>query len=317
MSSRSLRLTVGLVLTVLALFLADPVAVWRVAAAAHPVWIAGAVGLVVFDRTLMAYRWIVLVRAIAGPVPLSAVLRVFFVSTFVGTFLPSVGGDAVRAVSLTKYRVSATDAMASVVMDRLLGLWSLVLVACTSLWGAQAAARDAGVLLTLALAATACAAAGVALYSDRAAALLTRFIQKLPGASVRQASGRFLEAMRRYRHHWRAMASVTLGSVVVQMLRVIQAFCLGMALGIAAPPSIYFAVIPIILLIMLVPVTVNGLGTSQLAFVWLFGAFGVADSQAFALSVLFVALGAVGNLPGGLIYAFAPRDASPIAGTGA
>jgi glycosyltransferase 2 family protein len=290
------------------------VAVWHAAAAANPGWIVAAAALVVFDRALMAYRWIVLVRAIAGPVSLPAVLRVFFVSTFVGSFLPSVGGDAVRAVSLTRYGVPVADATASVVMDRLLGLWSLVLVACTSLWGAQVAARDAGVLLTLALAATACAAAGVALYSDTAAALLTRLIERLPAARVRQAAGRFLEAMRRYRHAWRAMASVTLGSVIVQMLRIIQAFCLGMALGTAAPPSIYFAVIPIVLLIMLVPVTVNGLGTSQLAFVWLFSAFGVPEPQAFALSVLFVALGAIGNLPGGLIYAFG--DGAAIARTG-
>lgn len=272
--------------------------------------------LVVFDRALMAYRWIVLVRAIGGAVSLSAILRVFFVSTFVGTFLPSVGGDAVRAVSIARQGVPTADATASVVMDRLLGVWSLVLVACASLWGAQAAARDAGVLLTLALAASACAAAGLALYSDTAAGFLARLIGRFPGARVRHASVRFLEAMRRYRHAWRAMASVTLGSVVVQMLRIIQAFCLGMALGIAVPPSIYFTVIPIILLIMLVPVTVNGLGTSQLAFVWFFGAVGVAEPQAFALSVLFVALGAIGNLPGGLIYAFGRDARSPIAGTG-
>jgi glycosyltransferase 2 family protein len=305
---RVLRITVGLLLTALALWLADPVAVWHAATAADPAWIAAAVALVVFDRVLMAYRWIVLVRAIAGPVSLPAVLHVFFVSTFVGTFLPSVGGDAVRAVSLARYGVPVADATASVVMDRLLGVWSLVLVACASLWGAQAAARDAGVVLTLAL------AAGVALYSDRAAALLTRLIEKFPGARLRHAARRFLEAMRRYRHAWRAMASVTLGSVIVQMLRIVQAFCLGIALGIVANPGVYFAVIPIILLIMLVPVTVNGLGTSQLAFVWLFGAVGVPEAQAFALSVLFVALGAIGNLPGGLIYAFG--DGPAIARTG-
>ena len=31
-----------------------------------------------------------------------------------------------------------------------------------------------------------------------------------------------------------------------------------------------------------------------------------ADAQSFALSVLFVGLGIVGNLPGGLLYAFDP-----------
>ena len=60
--------------------------------------------------------------------------------------------------------------------------------------------------------------------------------------------------------------------------------------------------IPIILLIMLLPVTMNGIGTSQVAFIWCFGAIGVGRAEAFALSVLFVALGIVGNLPGVVLY---------------
>jgi len=52
------------------------------------------------------------------------------------------------------------------------------------------------------------------------------------------------------------------------------------------------------------PVTFNGIGTSQAAFVWFFARAGVDAAPAFALSVLFVALGIVGNLPGGILYAF-------------
>ena len=69
------------------------------------------------------------------------------------------------------------------------------------------------------------------------------------------------------------------------------------------PFSSYLAFIPLILLIMLLPITFNGLGTSQLAFVWAFRQVGVADADALTLSVLFVALGIVGNLPGGLLVA--------------
>ena len=50
----------------------------------------------------MAYRWVVLLcTSIRGSGRRSrAVMRIFFVSTFVGTFLPaSVGGDAVRATA--------------------------------------------------------------------------------------------------------------------------------------------------------------------------------------------------------------------------
>jgi hypothetical protein len=54
---------------------------------------------------------------------------------------------------------------------------------------------------------------------------------------------------------------------------------------------------------MLLPITVSGLGTSQVSFDYLFGQAGVPSAQAVALSILFVALGIVGNLPGSVLYA--------------
>ena len=65
---------------------------------------------------------------------------------------------------------------------------------------------------------------------------------------------------------------------------------------------------PLIVLVMQLPVTVFGLGTTQLAFLWFFGQVGVADADAVALSVLFLALGLVGALPGGLLYIFEPGN---------
>ena len=95
------------------------------------------------------------------------------------------------------------------------------------------------------------------------------------------------------------------------LLRVAQAYCLGRALFIAAPFATYLTFIPLVLLIMLLPFTVNGIGTSQAGFVWFFGRAGVGQADAFALSVLFVALGIVGNLPGGLLYALSPPRRAP------
>jgi uncharacterized membrane protein YbhN (UPF0104 family) len=68
------------------------------------------------------------------------------------------------------------------------------------------------------------------------------------------------------------------------------------------PLLTYFEFIPLILLIMFLPITANGIGTSQAAFVYLFSKVGTPSAEAFALSVLFVALGIVGNIPGAIFY---------------
>jgi hypothetical protein len=103
---------------------------------------------------------------------------------------------------------------------------------------------------------------------------------------------------------------VLLCSVLVQILRILQAYYLGLGLGIAAPLSAYFALVPLILLVMLLPVTFNGIGTGQAAFVWAFRHAAVPDAAAFALSVLFVGLGIVGNLPGAVLFLAGAEDRS-------
>jgi glycosyltransferase 2 family protein len=87
------------------------------------------------------------------------------------------------------------------------------------------------------------------------------------------------------------------------VIRIFQAWLLGLSLGITAGLGAYFAFIPIILLVMLLPITFNGMGTGNLAFWWAFQRAGVTEADAFALSVLFIGLGVVGNLPGAVLYA--------------
>jgi hypothetical protein len=99
------------------------------------------------------------------------------------------------------------------------------------------------------------------------------------------------------------MARVLGLSVIVQLIRVLQAFCLGTALGLQIPFLTYFVFIPIIVLVMQIPITVNGIGTTQVAFRELFVRQGAPAPQVFAFSVIFLALGIVGTLPGGVMYA--------------
>ncbi len=302
----ALRALVAVALTVVVFWKSDPPAILAAAAGAdlRPIGIAAL--LVLADRTLMAYRWLVLLRPFTGPAGprLSVVMRIFFVSTFVGTFLPaSVGGDAVRAFALSRRGVSGSGAVASVLMDRMLGVLSILIMAVAGLFIVRRLASDPIVVASLAVTTAVCVVAAVLVFSSRAETAGRWVCERLPWVRLRQIGVKLIEAMQQYAVRRGDLVNVLLGSIGVQVLRVIQAYYLGLALGIAMPLGLYFAFIPLILLVMLLPVTVNGLGTSQAAFVWFFGQAGVGRPEAFALSVLFVALGVVGNLPGGLLYA--------------
>ena len=230
-------------------------------------------------------------------------MRIFFLSTFVGTFLPaSIGGDAVRAYGLSREGVGGVDAVASVLIDRLLGVVSILIVAIAGAVLARDLIDIRALFPAFALLALLCALALGVVFSPRVAVGAAALLALLPRG--RGTGERLVTAIQRYASLHMPMVNVLVCSIAVQALRVLQTYCLGLALGLAVPLGVYFALVPIILLIVLMPITVNGIGTTQAGFVWLFGRAGVSSAPAFALSVLFLAIAIVGNLPGGLLYLF-------------
>jgi uncharacterized protein (TIRG00374 family) len=264
--------------------------------------------LVFVDRALMALRWIDLLVALApgSRPPLTAVLRVFFVSSFISNFVPSVASDMYRAYALSRYDVHLAESTASVLMDRALGVLSVVIVGAAALPFARDIAAERSLIAALGLVFAVCAVAAAVIFSERAADLVRATSARIPVNALQRASDALVDAVCRYSKHHREMIRVLIMSVIVQVIRVIQAWCLGVALGIDLPLLTYFVFIPVIVLIMQLPITINGLGTTQGAFAFLFVPQGAGREQVFALSVLFLALGIVGTLPGGVLYAMSP-----------
>src|SRR5436190_102695 len=164
------------------LWKAHPGAVSSAAAGADWRPIAFAALLVLADRALMAYRWITLLCTVdpRRRPPFPALMRVFFVSTFVGTFLPmSVGSDAVRSYSLTRYDVGGGDAVASVLMDRMLGVASILVMASVGLSLVSDLASDTGVLIAMAAAAGACLVTIALIFSQRTAEAAVAIVSRL------------------------------------------------------------------------------------------------------------------------------------------
>jgi len=308
------RLIFTLALLGYTLWRSDPKDVWEVCTHAAMLPLLVAIALVLVDRAVMAYRWFVLLRPLEGRnlPPFWTILRIFFISTFVGTFLPaSIGGDAVRAYSLSNHEVPLADSMASVFVDRMLGVLSVLLMALLGLALAHDLAASRGVVLALGVTACMCTVTAVLIFSDTADRWAERVITRLPWDGARRIAASLFVSIRRYATHHGALGNVLVGSVSVQILRVIQAYYLGRAIGMQQPLVAYFAFIPLILLIMFLPITANGIGTGQVAFLWLFSRVGTPHEEAFALSVLFISLGIIGNLPGAFFYLSHSGETNP------
>jgi uncharacterized protein (TIRG00374 family) len=255
--------------------------------------------LVALDRATMISRWIILVRSTGGEISAKSATWIYLVSSFVGT-LTAPMADAARAYSLSRRTTQVGAAVASVAVDRLLGLVSIVLMGSIGLiierHDLPAAARR--VLFTMALVAiTGCAAI---LSADRwVGTLLPRRGATSP---IRERFIGLAEALGRYRGHRSALLAVLLLSIAVQVLRILQAYLLGRGIGIDVPFSYYLLFMPLGLVALMLPISIGGFGLPQGLIVWLLQPRGVPQADALALSTLIVLTGIVSNLPGALFY---------------
>lgn len=250
--------------------------------------------LVAFDRLVMIWRWLLLLRSSGVAIAPGAAARLFLISSFVGSFLPAgVGADAARAYGLSRASASGSEAVASVAVDRVLGVLSLVFMALVGMVAWQPAHDDPRMLIAIG---ALTAAAGVMFWANHWMRLVIPD-RHHEHAVVRRALG-LGDALGRYRDRRGVLLHVLAWSIGVQLLRITQAYYLGVGLGLSVPFAYYLLFMPLGLLTLLLPISVSGFGLPQGVIVWLLRPVGVPDAQAFALSTLIVLSGLAGNLPG-------------------
>lgn len=256
--------------------------------------------LLAADRTLMFWRWRLLLVPATG-LSDRRLARIFFVGSFLGSLLPAgVGGDAARAIAVGRHTGQSGPAVASVIADRWLGLLAVALSGCVGLIGSLSLVPDVAQELVVVATAALLAGSIAGLFADR------WVLRLMPSGLRLTRAGRILErtalALAAYRDHGHVLARVAVLSFAVQGIRIVLAFVLGRGLGIDVPFRYYWVFMPLNILVVLLPLSLGGFGLPQGTMVWTLAPLGVAPTAAFLLSTLFVGAGLVGNLPGAWLY---------------
>ena len=249
------------------------------------------------DRALATARWLLLVRASGFDLPVRSGARLFLVSSFLGSFLPAgVGGDIARTWELATRTGRPGRAVAVAAVDRWLGLASVLALGAAGLVlvdGLPIDPRLAGAVHVL---------LGAVLLAGLAGRLAERTAAAVLPARWAAAAAAVIGAVREFLGRRAAVGLVVGLSFAAQVVRVLLAWLIGVGLAIDIPLSYYFVVMPIGIVLILLPISVAGLGPAQGAVMWMLRPAGVPDELSFAMSTLFVLLGVAGNLPGAVLF---------------
>jgi uncharacterized membrane protein YbhN (UPF0104 family) len=105
-------------------------------------------------------------------------------------------------------------------------------------------------------------------------------------------------------------------SFLLQGLVVVVNIFNALALRLDAPVVFYFILIPLIAVATMIPVSLNGLGVREGAFVFFLAQVGVPEEQALSLALLWLVVLMASSAIGGLVWMATPVPQKPASAPG-
>jgi uncharacterized membrane protein YbhN (UPF0104 family) len=277
-----------------------------------PLWAAG-LGLFLMVQAVSSLRWQLLARGLGFGGSTARYLGDYFVGMFFNLVLPtSVGGDVVRAWRLAQHEGPApasgrrTAAALSVLADRVSGV--LVLVAL-----AGVATALCPVPLPAWIATTVAALAVGGVLGLAALPVLRRLLDAAPQSLRLARVRRVLATSSKLLRQPGLLFGTTLLSFVVQAVNALIVGVLGLGLGLEVPALYYGVLVPLVALLTLVPISLNGMGLREFGTVALLAPLGVSSADALTLSLLTFAVYTAAGACGGLaLLAGGPRPSATL-----
>ena len=273
-------------------------ALWSVLSQADVLWLVAGAALVVVALLVSAWKWQLLLAAQGLSVPIPALFSSYLIGLFFNNFLPSnIGGDVLRVHDVAKRTGHRSAVAASVIAERLLAGLALALTAVVALLFSAQYTAQVGPSVGLALLVFA-VLLGLAMSPG-----VRRWLERVLPAGRAQVLARVAAQMGQALNNRHAVLAVLALSFVFQATVVLVAWTGFAAIGVPVSLAACFVFIPIISAVQLLPVSLNGLGVREGAYVLFFGSIGVGELNAAAASLLFGLLVAGVSLAGGALFA--------------
>lgn len=259
-------------------------------------YFGAALALYIAGQVMSAYRWRLLARLNGLGGRWREYLAYYFVGMFTNLFIPGlVGGDAARSAYLGLRENRLAAAVASVIADRGIGLVALFWFASiVILLDGHTPLPPALIRITLVIGL--CCLVGY-LLSPWLAAPLERLRGRL---------GNFAEPVIPYLRRPIAIVPAIVLSLLLQASLAICQYLLAIGMGAQVSLSAVLLIVPLANVVTSLPITLNGLGVREGAYLLLFAAVHLPHQDAIALGLLWFLTTALSGLIGVVPFILEP-----------
>jgi uncharacterized membrane protein YbhN (UPF0104 family) len=242
----------------------------------HGLLIVGGAATVI-QTAISAWKWLILVERRNSSIRFSELMRIYLAANFVNLFTPSfIGGDAYRTAKLRNISGGVGRAFSTVIVDRITGLIALIFLAgigAISLFIEHDRLIFDGAYLAL----LTLAGAGGLMF-------LKATLARWPATSapaIRAIAEEILQAIQ----PGRTLVICLALSLLFQANVIVINWIYGSALGLSATFQQLVLIVPLVYLLEMVPLSINGIGLREGGFALLFTVAGLPSEQGLALGL--------------------------------
>ena len=247
------------------------------------------------------YKWMILLKHTASNVPFWPMLRIRYLSAFIGIFgLGAVTIELVRMYGLARYTNDLAMSFTSILMDRLLGLTGLCLMILIGVV-MQSSDRVEGIEFWALGAIMLILAGWVAIMNPGFRKLTDKMLSHRLLGFARDKQNKIYQSLDTYRGRPGLLIWGMVQSLIFNALRITVVWAGALAVGIELPLNAYFVVVPAVIFVMLIPISMSGWGVREAMFVSLFALYGADEEIVLAMSLLVGVCGILSTLPGAVI----------------
>lgn len=257
----------------------------------------------ILGLSLLGVRLKFIMRTQHLNITLKEAISLTFIGHFFNNFLPTaVGGDLVKAYYISKDTGKKMAAIACIILDRLLGTFTLILMVLFTYLFVKEAFYNKSIIIFLVIAVAISFILCLVLFSRRTARRIPFIGIIVKKFNLTERMKGLYEIIYNYKSQPTLILNAISLSILLQVVFFYAVYLVIKGLNFSVPVKWVFLVMPIISTVSMAP-SINGLGVREGSFVFFFGTR-MGKEGAFALSLLWLGLNFSASLIGGILYLF-------------
>jgi uncharacterized protein (TIRG00374 family) len=251
------------------------------------------------------FRWRMLMQPLMPVLSRTHLFLIYCIGLFFNLTFPTVvGGDVVKFYYAGKPSKRYAQSFAATFLDRDAGMFAMMIIACVVLLLYPVTVPRIPVAIIVWGAFAVFLIGNIAIFTPRLHQILVRLLNLAKLNRIAAKIDAISNAFQIMSKHRMVLVVSLLISLINQILVISVTWVTAIGLRLNIPASHFFIFVPVITLISMIPISLNGMGLREYAYLSLFQSLGIHPASCFALGLVSSLLIILSSLPGGVIYIF-------------